>query len=60
VVFIADELDAKTEHLGNALGVAGMMVMQDVDLKLADIVDGSVKNETIGSMDQIVTGPRLN
>src|SRR5215213_6557002 len=25
VIFIADQLDAKTEHLGNALGVAGVL-----------------------------------
>jgi CheY-like chemotaxis protein len=34
VVFIADEVDAKTEHLGNALGVTGMLATEDVDAGL--------------------------
>ncbi len=43
VIFLADEIDAKTEHLGNALGVIGMIVKDDVTLKLADIVSENVK-----------------
>jgi DNA-binding response OmpR family regulator len=42
VVFIADEVDAKTEHLGNALGVAGMLAAQDVDASLAAILHDKV------------------
>ena len=38
VIFIADEVDAKTEHLGNALGVAGMLATEDVNRNLASIV----------------------
>src|ERR1044071_2072421 len=37
VIFIADHVDAKTQHLGNALGVAGMLAMQEVDYRLADM-----------------------
>jgi len=43
VIFIADHLDAKTEHLGNALGVAGMVATRDVDGRLADIVHERVE-----------------
>jgi CheY-like chemotaxis protein len=42
VVFIADEVDAKTEHLGNALGVAGMLATQDVDASLATMLHDKV------------------
>jgi DNA-binding response OmpR family regulator len=44
VIFLADEVDAKTEHLGNALGVAGMLVMQDVDNRLAGIVQNQIRS----------------
>src|SRR5687767_15839044 len=37
VIFIADEVNEKTLHLGNALGVAATLVERDVDDRLADI-----------------------
>lgn len=45
VIFIAENVDAKTEHLGNALGVAGMLCTSDVDLRLAEIVQDKVRPE---------------
>src|SRR3954471_6558843 len=45
VIFIADNVDAKTEHLGNALGVAGMLATREVDNKLAGMVQEKVKSE---------------
>ncbi len=45
VIFLSDTVDEKTEHLGNALGVAGMLAMHDVDLRLADIVNERVHTE---------------
>jgi CheY-like chemotaxis protein len=42
VIFIADELDAKTEHLANALGVAGMIATQEVVLGLANMLHDRV------------------
>jgi len=45
VIFIADNVDAKTEHLGNALGVAGMLATRDVDGRLADIVHERFKSD---------------
>jgi CheY-like chemotaxis protein len=45
VIFIADNVDAKTEHLGNALGVAGMLATRDVDDQLAGMVNDRVKPE---------------
>jgi CheY-like chemotaxis protein len=45
VIFLADQLDAKTEHLANALGVAAMMVTQDISNKLSHVVSERVKPE---------------
>jgi CheY-like chemotaxis protein len=59
VIFVADQMDAKTEHLGNALGVAGMLVTQDVDLKLVGIVN-NVKPESNPDLNDIMAGSRLN
>ena len=60
VIFIADHVDAKTEHLGNALGVAGMMAVQDVNIRLADLVQERVKHEPDRNWDDIVLKSRLN
>jgi DNA-binding response OmpR family regulator len=60
VIFIADEVDAKTKHLGNALGVAGMLAMNDVDEQLADIVQERVRPEPDKNWDDIVFRSRLN
>jgi CheY-like chemotaxis protein len=43
VIFVADEVDAKTEHLGNALGVAAMFATQDIPSKLPQVVSDRVK-----------------
>jgi CheY-like chemotaxis protein len=43
VIFLADEIDPKTTHLGEALGVAGMLGVEDVSEKLADLVSEKVK-----------------
>ncbi len=53
VIFLADQLDAKTEHLGNALGVAGMLAVQDVDDQLAGIVQDQVKPESVKNWNSI-------
>lgn len=60
VVFIADHLDERTEHLANALGVAGMLAVQDVDRCLADIISETVKTEPDRDWDSLVTGSHLN
>jgi CheY-like chemotaxis protein len=46
VIFIADQVDEKTQHLGNALGVAGMLAVKDVDNQLAEMVSERVKPES--------------
>lgn len=46
VIFIADNLDAKTEHLASALGVAGMIGIRDVDAQLAGLVHGNMRNDS--------------
>lgn len=60
VIFLADEVDAKTEHLGNALGVAGMLAMQEVDNSLARIVSERVKMEPDKTWDDIISKAQLN
>ena len=60
VIFIADEVNAKTEHLGNALNVAGMLIMQDLDNRLADIVHENVKPEQDKSWEDIISKAGLN
>ena len=46
VIFIADNLDAKAEHLASALGVAGLIGLRDVDAQLAGLVHGNIKNDS--------------
>src|SRR5687767_1905821 len=60
VIFVADEIDSKVEHLGNALGVAGMLAMQDVDEQLAGIVNEKVKAEPDRDWDELVMKSRMN
>jgi DNA-binding response OmpR family regulator len=60
VIFIADLVDAKTEHLGNALGVAGMVATRDVDDRLAGIVNDTVKPEPDRDWHDIISKSPLN
>jgi CheY-like chemotaxis protein len=60
VVFIADHLDERTEHLANALGVAGMLAVAEVNQRLAGIVSEAVRTEPDKDWDSLVTGSRLN
>jgi DNA-binding response OmpR family regulator len=60
VIFIADHVDAKTEHLGNALGVAGMLTTSDVDMRLAEIVQERLKPEPDKTWDEIIQKTPLN
>jgi CheY-like chemotaxis protein len=60
VIFLANEVDAKTEHLGNALGVAGMLAVQEVDHCLADIVNEWVRPEPDKTWDDIILKANLN
>jgi CheY-like chemotaxis protein len=59
VIFLADQMDAKTEHLGHALGVAGMLVTQDVNQKLASLVNVNMK-ESDKDWTDITEGARMN
>jgi len=46
VIFVSDDLvDKKTEYLGNALGVAAMIAMKEVD-QLAHVVNEKIKTES--------------
>ena len=45
VVLISEEIDEKIQHLGNALGVAALVSLKEIDFLLADIVREQVKTE---------------
>jgi CheY-like chemotaxis protein len=55
VVFVADEVNAKTEHLGNALGVVAMMALQDLSGKLSQVVTDNVKTAPDKTWDNLVS-----
>jgi hypothetical protein len=57
---LADEVDEKTQHLGNALGVAAMLVSGDVTNRLADIVQENVKPEADKDWNDLLSNTRLN
>lgn len=60
VIFISDEVDEKTQHLGNALGVAAMLALRDVDIRLADIVSEQVKTEPDKKWSELLPNTRSN
>jgi len=43
VIFLSDKIDDKAEHLRNALGVEAMLLMDDVNHRLAGLVREHVK-----------------
>ena len=43
VIFLSDKIDDKAEHLSNALGVEAVLLMDDVNHRLAGIVQEHVK-----------------
>ena len=43
VIFLSDKIDDKAEHLSNALGVEAVLLMDDVNHKLAGLVQEHVK-----------------
>jgi CheY-like chemotaxis protein len=60
VIFIADEMDFKTEHLGNALGVAGMLLVQELNNRLANMVEQNVKPMADKCWEDIIIKASLN
>ena len=60
VIFIADQVDYKTEQLGNALGVAGMLLVQELRNRLADIVEENVRPEPDKSWEDIIAKASMN
>ena len=44
VIFLSDKIDDKAEHLSNALGVEAVLLMEEVDQRLAGIVKQHVKS----------------
>jgi len=43
VIFLSDKIDDKAEHLSNALGVEAVLLMDDVNHRLAGLVQEHVK-----------------
>lgn len=60
VIFISDYVDEKTQHLGNALGVAGMLAVKDVGHHLAGIVSERVKPEADNNWNDLLFNTPLN
>ncbi len=60
VIFLSDVVDHKTKHLGNALGVAGILAMKDVDGMLAGIVNDRVKTEPDKIWRDLLANPSVN
>jgi DNA-binding response OmpR family regulator len=60
VIFIADEVDAKAKHLGDALGITSLLLMKDVDQQLAAIVHENVKVGPDRTWEDIVSKAPLN
>jgi CheY-like chemotaxis protein len=60
VIFISDHVDEKTQHLGNALGVAGMLAVKDVGHHLAGIVNERVKPEADKNWNDLLFNTPLN
>jgi CheY-like chemotaxis protein len=60
VIFVADQIDEKTEHLGNALGVAAMLMTQDFVSKLPQVVNKSVNAEADRTWDDLLLKTHSN
>jgi CheY-like chemotaxis protein len=60
VIFIADQVDYKTEQLGQALGVAGMLLIQELNNRLAGIVEENVRPQPDKRWEDIITKASLN
>jgi DNA-binding response OmpR family regulator len=43
VIFLSDKIDDKAEHLSNALGVEALLLMDDINHRLAGLVHDHVK-----------------
>jgi DNA-binding response OmpR family regulator len=59
VIFIADKVDAKTEHLGHALGVSSMLNALDVDQQLPGIVNDRIRTGSDRQWRQVLS-PNIN
>ncbi len=60
VIFIAEEIDEKTQHLGNALSVAAILTNSDIGLLLADVVNEQVKTEPDKRWIELLPNTRSN
>lgn len=60
IIFLSDIVDHKTQHLGSALGVAGMLAMKDVEGMLADIVKKHIKIEPDKIWKDLISSPSMN
>lgn len=60
VVFLADFVDEKTTHLGNALGVTGMLALKEMNERLPLIVNEQVKAAPDTNWDDLIANQPLN
>ena len=57
VIFLADRVDQKMEHLGKALDAAAMLTTEDVEFRLGDIVRECVRIEPDRQWSDLVSQP---
>jgi len=60
IVFIADQINDKVEHLGNALGMTGMFAEKEIYERLAAIVNEQVKVAPNANWDDLLMRSQLN
>lgn len=60
VIFLADQMNEKIEHLGHSLGVAAMFAAKEVGEKLANVVHDQVKVPPHNKWEDLLTDHSLN
>jgi len=60
VILVSEEIDEKTQHLGNALGVAALLSIKEIDPLLAEIVKEQVKTEPDKKWAELLPSTRSN
>ena len=55
VIFLSDKIDDKAEHLSNALGVEAVLLMDDINHRLAGLVQRPCKDCSAARSNQLRT-----
>lgn len=60
VIIVCDQLDEKTVHLGQALDVLAMLSLNEVDSRLAEIVEQQVKAAPDKGWSELAKGAKVS